>query len=605
MIATILFSTLRAPKKEENIQRCSMSADSQVENSGSEDSTDDDYIDVKENGYHDAENEVDKETDDDVDCIQSGKLSESSGYAGSDLYDYKAFGGDDSNVGSSSSNHAKTKNVNLNVVPDTPLSEDQNKQRKGSENPVDENDASNLFPSTESYRSMGEILSSMDPGNHLPMQVTESGFGKQTSKASSASFSSKRSTFWGRSNPRKTPSMESVDSSGEEELAIQRLEIAKSDLQLRIAKEARGNAILQASLERRKQALHERFLQQYFDSTLAFVNHERKQRTKESLLGTNWRNIKGQVLASSNGTRQPSRKKFLKSSPSNSKSIEASTSMSVDDLGALDSASVPSTSRATEMDNWVPGCGRLIDVSANHPLDHVLLKNVAEYVDTNGNWLLDNFKEYVPNNVVQDAVAMIFPQMPENRNVLAWREVALNCDGVVTEGVPIVELKAIFIELKLVWERGFRHIRVDLDSTLVVKLLSQATTGTAEHDSFLFTPDDLHRYLYSFLSSPYVTFVGIQAGVGKLMQDHLLPMGNVCDLCFLATTKLSDPRLNQVGLTMLCRCILGLQFEKDKWITRSLWDNLSLSVRQVEYTALDAFLSCEIGRRLMTSYYYI
>jgi hypothetical protein len=67
-------------------------------------------------------------------------------------------------------------------------------------------------------------------------------------------------------------------------LAIQRLEIAKNDLQNRIAKEvseesayvliglglvascsiivsasqARGNAILQASLERRKQALHER-----------------------------------------------------------------------------------------------------------------------------------------------------------------------------------------------------------------------------------------------------------------------------------------------------------------------------------------------------------
>ncbi|KAL2973212.1 hypothetical protein AAZX31_14G034300 [Glycine max] len=414
---------------EENIQRCSMSADSQVENSGSEDSTDDDNIDVKENGYHDAENEVDQETDDDADRIQSGKLSESSGYAGSDLYDYKAFG-------------------------DTPLSEDQNKQRKGSENPVDENDASNLLPSTESYRSMGEILSSMDPGNHLPMPVIESGSGKQTSKASSASFSSKRSTFWGRSNPRKTPSVESVDSSGEEELAIQRLEIAKSDLQLRIAKEARGNAILQASLERRKQALHERrlaleqdvsrlqeqlqaerdlraalevglsmssgqlsssrgmdsktkaeleeialaeadvarlkqkvaelhhqlnqqrqhhygsltdvgdryqhaqnhpqqrFLQQDFDSTLAFVNHERKQRTEESLLGTDWRNIKGQVMASGNGTRQPSRKQFLESSPSDSKSTEASTSMSVDDLGALDSASVPSTSRAAEVGEY-------------------------------------------------------------------------------------------------------------------------------------------------------------------------------------------------------------------------------------------------------------
>lgn len=77
--------------QEENIQRCSISADSRVENSGSEDSTDDDNIDVKENGYHDAENENDQETDDDADRVHSGKLSESSGYAGSDLYDYKVI----------------------------------------------------------------------------------------------------------------------------------------------------------------------------------------------------------------------------------------------------------------------------------------------------------------------------------------------------------------------------------------------------------------------------------------------------------------------------------------------------------------------------------
>ncbi|XP_057441433.1 rho GTPase-activating protein 7 [Lotus japonicus] len=437
---------------EENIQRCSMSADSRVENSGTEESTDDDNIDVKENGYHDAENEVDQETDDDADRVHSGKSSESSGYAGSDLYDYKAFGADDSDVGSSSSNHVKAGNSNLNAIPDIQLSEDQNKQRKSKENSVDEKDAPNVLPSTESYRSMGEILSSMDPGNHLPVPGIESGSGKQTSKASSSNLSSKRSTFWGRSNPRKTPSVDSVDSSGEEELAIQRLEIAKSDLQHRIAKEARGNAILQASLERRKQALHERrlaleqdvsrlqeqlqaerdlraalevglsmstgqlsssrgmdsktkaeleeialaeadvarlkqkvaelhhqlnqqrqhhygsltdvgdryqhaqnqpqprFLQQDFDSTLAFCNHERKQRTEESVLGTDWRNIKGQILASGNGSRQPSRKQFIDSSPSDSKSTEASTSMSVDELGVVDSAaSVPSTSRAAEV----------------------------------------------------------------------------------------------------------------------------------------------------------------------------------------------------------------------------------------------------------------
>lgn len=75
--------------QDENLQRCSISADSQIENSGSEESTDDENIDTKDNGYHDAENEVDPETDDDPERVHSGKLSESSGYAGSDLYDYK------------------------------------------------------------------------------------------------------------------------------------------------------------------------------------------------------------------------------------------------------------------------------------------------------------------------------------------------------------------------------------------------------------------------------------------------------------------------------------------------------------------------------------
>ncbi|XP_028803977.1 rho GTPase-activating protein 7 isoform X2 [Neltuma alba] len=445
-IITNLLEEYESIFDEENMQRCSISADSRIENSGSEDSTDDDNTDVKDNGYHDAENEVDQETDDDADRVLSGKLSESSGYAGSDLYEYKPFGGDDSDVGS-----PKAENAKPNTDPDTRLTEDQNRQKKGNERSVDMKDASNMSPITEPYRSMGEILSSMDTGNHSPAPGVGPGPGKQASKANGTSISSKRSTFWGRSNARKTPSVESVDSSGEEEFAIQRLEIAKSDLQQRIAKEARGNAILQASLERRKQALHERrlaleqdvsrlqeqlqaerdlraalevglsmssgqfsssrgmdsqtraeleeialaeadvarlkqkvaelhhqlnqqrqhhygsladacdqyqhvphyaqqrFLQQDFDTTLAFCNHERKQRTEESLLGTDWRNIKGQVLASGSGGRQPSRKQFIDSSPSDSKSTEASTSMSVDDLSAVDSAALPSTSRAPEV----------------------------------------------------------------------------------------------------------------------------------------------------------------------------------------------------------------------------------------------------------------
>lgn len=48
-------------------------------------------MDTKDNGYHDAENEVDPDSDDDPERVLSGKMSESSGYAGSDLYNYKVL----------------------------------------------------------------------------------------------------------------------------------------------------------------------------------------------------------------------------------------------------------------------------------------------------------------------------------------------------------------------------------------------------------------------------------------------------------------------------------------------------------------------------------
>lgn len=436
------------------MHRCSISADSQIENSESDDSTDEETLDMKKNGYHDAENEVDQETDDDPDRVLSGKLSETSGYAGSDLYDYKAYGGDDSDVGSPrDKNNSAVKSsphVDSELLRESngKANNQQNIQLKASENELD---TPLTLPGSESHRSMGEILSSMEQG--LPHSVSgpESSLEKTTSRPTNSNINVRRSTFWGRSSGRKTPSMDSIDSSGEEELAIQRLEITKNDLRHRIAKEARGNAILQASLERRKQALHERrvaleqdvsrlqeqlqaerdlraalevglsmssgqfsgsrsmdsktraeleeialaeadvarlkqkvaelhhqlnqqrqnhygslsdacdrhqnvhnstqqkHFQQDFDTTLAFVSHERKQRTEENLLGADFRNIKGQGLTSG-GSRQHIWKQLLESTSfSDSKSTEASTSISMDEFCAVDSASVPSTSRATEI----------------------------------------------------------------------------------------------------------------------------------------------------------------------------------------------------------------------------------------------------------------
>ncbi|XP_051141947.1 rho GTPase-activating protein 7-like [Andrographis paniculata] len=247
---------------DDNLQRCSMSADSQTDSSGSEDTSDDEHPDVKINGYHDAENEVDPEADYDRnrDRRLSGKLSESSGSAACDLYE--AIENDDSDHGLPTKDQTSATKSNKSL--DTTHLADSNllangqpdKQKVVSESTID----ASAEHSNESQQSVGNISSSVDQELRQSIPGPELMAEKSLLKLPTSNFSTKKSTFWGRKNVRKSPSTESVDSSGEEELAIQRLEIAKNDLRHRIAKEARGNAILQASLERRKQALHERRL---------------------------------------------------------------------------------------------------------------------------------------------------------------------------------------------------------------------------------------------------------------------------------------------------------------------------------------------------------
>ncbi|KAE9463299.1 hypothetical protein C3L33_04801, partial [Rhododendron williamsianum] len=333
---------------------------------------------------------------------------------------------------------------------------------------------------------MGEVPYSMNQA--LPQSVVglESCVEKSMNEHKSSTLNAKQSTFWGRSTARKTPSMDSVDSSGDEELAIQRLVITKNDLRQRIAKEARGNATLQASLERRKQALHERrlaleqdvsrlqeqlqaerdlraalevglsmssgqflsshgmdskvciansrvhfsyflicvvgalashshkfalymktraeleeiafaeadvarlkqkvadlhhqlnqqrqlqfsppselcdhyqhvqnhkaqqkYFQQDFDTTPAFVNHERKHRTEESLFGAELKNIKGPMMTSGISSKQLAKKQFIDSASfSDSRGTEGSINISMDELCGVDSLSMPSTSRVSEV----------------------------------------------------------------------------------------------------------------------------------------------------------------------------------------------------------------------------------------------------------------
>ncbi|KAF5204248.1 Rho gtpase-activating protein [Thalictrum thalictroides] len=459
-IVTTLLEEYESIFNVDNLHRRSLSADSRIEISGSEDSLDDETLATKDNGFHDAENEVAAELHDDPERIFSGKLSESSGYAGSDLYDNKAqgYGGDDSDAESSGENYIMERNQQSCKDPhkssrncSTQFNE-QSLVKKGSENLVTEMYAPRKSPGISSQRSMAEILSMVDPGHTLTGPGAELCEETPSSKISVSNAGVKRSTFWGRNTARKNTSVESIDSSGEEELAIQRLEITKIDLHNRIAKEEKGNAILQASLERRKQALHERrmaleqdvsrlqeqlqaerdlraalevglsmsteqfssargmdsktreeleeialaeadvarlkqkvaalhlqlnqqrhtqygslsdacdryqriqnlhtqqkFHQQDFDTKLAFVNHERKQKSEESSSGAEWGTVKTEALTSAHkGAQLPGKPVAEATSLSNSVSTGTSTNILVDELCAVDSASVPSTSKITE-----------------------------------------------------------------------------------------------------------------------------------------------------------------------------------------------------------------------------------------------------------------
>lgn len=79
-------------------------------------------------------------------------------------------------------------------------------------------------------------------------------------ETSSSSANKSKRTLWGRTSARKDLSTEEIDYCSDDEALIEKLENNKTDLQSKISKEVKENATLQASLERRKEALHERRL---------------------------------------------------------------------------------------------------------------------------------------------------------------------------------------------------------------------------------------------------------------------------------------------------------------------------------------------------------
>ncbi|KAL3340180.1 hypothetical protein AABB24_028685 [Solanum stoloniferum] len=111
-------------------------------------------------------------------------------------------------------------------------------------------------PSRENLRAQGnESVEQVGPG-----QIETSNSQKSTNMLNGPLRSVRRAAIWGRTPAKKNLSMESIEIPFDEEDEIQRLEAIKADLQTRIQEEAKGNALLQESLEKRKDALHVRRL---------------------------------------------------------------------------------------------------------------------------------------------------------------------------------------------------------------------------------------------------------------------------------------------------------------------------------------------------------
>ncbi|XP_077214376.1 rho GTPase-activating protein 6-like isoform X2 [Tasmannia lanceolata] len=228
------------------------------EDSGSEDNelTEDEIL--EDDGYHDAQHDLESDTEDDPERSLSGTLSESSGNEGSDIYDNKDFEGHDSDSESPKSNEDLDDNKQPSKGIHTPLSLHDSVPSKG-----------NLRSQSDNYSSMSAIgsreVSGGVPASTSP-KLKSTGLNQSSSNTKSTSTSKepvpsvKCRTIWGRTSARKNLSMESIDISIEDDEAILKLELTKVDLQNKIAREAKGNATLQESLERRKQALHERRL---------------------------------------------------------------------------------------------------------------------------------------------------------------------------------------------------------------------------------------------------------------------------------------------------------------------------------------------------------
>ncbi|CAN6465796.1 unnamed protein product [Victoria cruziana] len=222
-----------------------MYTDSEI--SCSEESMEDHNLESADDGYHGEEDDLDPDDDPEY----SGTISESSGNAGSDVCSYKDYSGASSDADTRNSDQPNVTAENLMNQAEAPLQHLDVIQENS------ENEKIHVASDSELHDRLREIpsLGSLELDESVPN--SSACLVKTTSKPTTSAAFTKRPKILGRTGGRKNLSMESINFPSEDEILIEQLQITTNDLESKIVK-AKDDAILQESLDRRKQALHER-----------------------------------------------------------------------------------------------------------------------------------------------------------------------------------------------------------------------------------------------------------------------------------------------------------------------------------------------------------
>ncbi|XP_042502929.1 uncharacterized protein LOC122080111 [Macadamia integrifolia] len=110
------------------------------------------------------------------------------------------------------------------------------------------------------------------------------------------------------------------------------------------------------------------------------------------------------------------------------------------------------------------------------------------------------------------------------------------------------------------------------------------------------------QFLFNFLRIPDISFVGvgIKENFDLLERDYGLQCRNMVDLKTLAASVLDDRRLVGYGLVDLAYHVIPLQvMKKPASVLLSDWKGENLTMEEIEFATIDAYISYKIGNKLL------